>query len=414
MARGIDPGSFTNAFNTQRQLGAQLRAAAQDEELRALQIGRAEGINALGKNPNATAEQYIRAGDPVTGNALAGVEQDRQRAMQTAFPRVGSLAVQISGIADPAQKRAAFKQAITTNSQLFDALGMPSGEAIAKLDASDDATLDATLAALTKFAPAAAPIEITAGNSLVRPGANGGFETAYTAPAKPAAADDPYAKIDPANFTQASIAKFEVTGKRSDLVPREKVADPATQASALAALRDDHRTESKMFGETSAAYQRIQDSAANPDAVGDIALLFNYLKVLDPGSTVREGEFHTVASAGGLPAQVQSLYNRMVNGELPPEVRSSIVSRATQLYRGQEKRFQEQVLDRNRGLYKRAGGDPADLMDPRAAPPAAAAPGGGGQPGEPVRVNTPADAAKLPPGTVFITPDGRRKVVPGG
>ena len=54
---------------------------------------------------------------------------------------------------------------------------------------------------------------------------------------------------------------------------------------------------------------------------------------------------------------------------------------------------------------------------PSSPPPPAGAPGapsargaGGGGGGAPVRVNTPKEAAALAPGTVFITPDGRRKV----
>ena len=38
-----------------------------------------------------------------------------------------------------------------------------------------------------------------------------------------------------------------------------------------------------------------------PDAAGDMALIFSYMKMLDPNSTVREGEYATAQDAGSIP-----------------------------------------------------------------------------------------------------------------
>lgn len=372
--RGTDPGAFTNAFNTQRQLGAQMREADQVEQMRGGQIARQNAINALGKDPNATPEQYVRAGDVQTGAALAGMQGDKAAAQANAFPQVGGIAAQILALGDPAQQRLAFKQAIQSNGSLFDTMGMPHTDALAKLDTLDDAGLAATLQKLATFAPKAAPMKVAAGESLVTGDGKGGYTAAFTAPNKPATPDDPYAKIDPANFTQESIARFEQTGKRSDLVPRAKPVDPGQQAQVAATLRDDFRNDSKVFQGVSDAYQRVTDSASDPTGAGDVALLYNYLKVLDPASTVREGEFQTVGSSGGLPTQVQGFFSKMVNGKLPTELRSDIVNRATKLYRGQEGRFKTQVLDRYQGLAKRYGVSPDEFSDPRAKVPTSALP----------------------------------------
>lgn len=347
--RGVDPGAFTNAFNTQRQMGANMRQADEDNAFRSAQVARVERLDKVAADKDAAEQQ------------------------RTAFPRIGALATQISALGDPQQKRLAFKQAITQNAPLFDTMGMPSTEALAKLDTLDDAGLDATLQSLARFAPQAAAQEVTAGNSLVRAKPGGGFENVYTAP-KETAPDSNLSDVNAENFTGASIDKFRTSGNYSDLVPRVKPADPAAQASALAGLRDDFRQDSKVFQGVADAYQRVSDSAADPSGAGDIALLYNYLKVLDPASTVREGEFATVGSSGGLPTQVQGFFSKMVNGKLPDELRGDVVNRATRLYRGQEQRFNTQVLDRSRGLYKRAGGDPNDLADPRAKVPTAALP----------------------------------------
>ena len=50
-------------------------------------------------------------------------------------------------------------------------------------------------------------------------------------------------------------------------------------------LRDDFRSESKEFVKVRDAYGRILSTDAS--AAGDLALIFNYMKILDPGSVVR-------------------------------------------------------------------------------------------------------------------------------
>ena len=53
------------------------------------------------------------------------------------------------------------------------------------------------------------------------------------------------------------------------------------------------------------AYGRIHAAKdAPPSGASDIALLYGYMKVLDPGSTVREGEFATASNAGGIPDKI--------------------------------------------------------------------------------------------------------------
>lgn len=85
---------------------------------------------------------------------------------------------------------------------------------------------------------------------------------------------------------------------------------------------------------------RVIASAENPTAAGDLALIFNFMKVLDPGSTVREGEFATAQNAGSVGSRIRALYNSVVKGtRLTPDQRADFVSRATALYKNAEKNF---------------------------------------------------------------------------
>jgi hypothetical protein len=79
-------------------------------------------------------------------------------------------------------------------------------------------------------------------------------------------------------------------------------------------LRSEFTAQIKPYVELAQAYQKIEVAAKNPSAAGDIALVYGFMKVLDPGSVVREGEFATAANAGGIPDGIRNLYNKALTG----------------------------------------------------------------------------------------------------
>jgi hypothetical protein len=96
----------------------------------------------------------------------------------------------------------------------------------------------------------------------------------------------------------------------------------------------------KDFSNQSQAYGRIVAAATDPSPAGDMALIFNYMKLLDPGSTVREGEFATAQSATGVPGQIINLYNQVLSGtRLNDDQRTDFVGRAESLYKSAEQGF---------------------------------------------------------------------------
>jgi len=73
-------------------------------------------------------------------------------------------------------------------------------------------------------------------------------------------------------------------------------------------------------------------------AVGDIALIFGYMKMLDPGSVVREGEFATAQNAAGVPDRIINIYNKLVDGErLNEKQRAAFKGQAEALYKTAQK-----------------------------------------------------------------------------
>lgn len=111
----------------------------------------------------------------------------------------------------------------------------------------------------------------------------------------------------------------------------------AGKIQGLDGLRKEYFNQNKDFVSASQATQRLIDSAKDPSAAGDLALIFNYMKVLDPGSTVREGEFSNAQNSGSVPDRVRAQYNKVLQGErLAPAMRTDFLNRGVELYRGQE------------------------------------------------------------------------------
>lgn len=105
---------------------------------------------------------------------------------------------------------------------------------------------------------------------------------------------------------------------------------------------------SKDFVKVRDANNRIKASIDSPDAAGDIALIFNYMKMLDPGSTVREGEFATASNAGGVDTSIRNMFNKVQDGQrLQPKQREMFAGRANKLF---SKAMDQNELDKTQAL----------------------------------------------------------------
>ena len=101
-------------------------------------------------------------------------------------------------------------------------------------------------------------------------------------------------------------------------------------------LRDDFNDAMKPITEMRRSYDRL--NSAQDDAAGDLALIFNYMKMLDPGSAVRESEFANAQNAAGVDEQIRNQWNKLKNGErLSPQQRASFRSQGAKTYEGYKK-----------------------------------------------------------------------------
>lgn len=123
--------------------------------------------------------------------------------------------------------------------------------------------------------------------------------------------------------TQKTVLEVKAL-KQNGGVPSEK------RFALESDLRKEYSTQTKHFTDVKEAFTRIK-SAENTGA-GDIALVYSYMKILDPTSVVREGEFATAQNSAGIPAAVVAAYNKAINGErLTKGQRDSFVSQGQKL-----------------------------------------------------------------------------------
>jgi hypothetical protein len=105
---------------------------------------------------------------------------------------------------------------------------------------------------------------------------------------------------------------------------------------------------SQPFNQRAQAYDTITSLASGPQtSEGDIAMVFAWMKMLDPGSTVREGEQAQVSNARGVPDSLRMQYNNLLGNtalRLTKKQTLEIVGGAHRLYSSLAK-GQQQLFD---------------------------------------------------------------------
>ena len=120
--------------------------------------------------------------------------------------------------------------------------------------------------------------------------------------------------------------------------PKPVKADPEVKANRKAEgdLRKEFNNlpEVKDFKDVRANFQQIKTLAKpNATAQDDMALIFSFMKMLDPGSVVREGEFANAQNTAGVPDQIRNAYNKALNGtRLNANQRRQMAQSAAQIY----------------------------------------------------------------------------------
>lgn len=136
-------------------------------------------------------------------------------------------------------------------------------------------------------------------------------------------------------------------------IDAQKAIDRETKL--IEAVKKDKRVDN--FIQVSSSLDRVR-SAAN-DAAGDVSLVFAFMKMLDPGSVVREGEFATAENSAGIPERVRVQYNKAMTGErLSPDQRDRFKAQAESIYSKSKDRA-DNVVKSYESRAKNQGLDPS-------------------------------------------------------
>lgn len=100
--------------------------------------------------------------------------------------------------------------------------------------------------------------------------------------------------------------------------------------------------------------EKIHSAYKDPSAAGDISMVYGFMKMNDPGSTVREGEYATAQNATGVTEQVRNAYNRALSGErLGQAQRDDFLNQSMNLAGGQLENYKRAIAPIEKTISQR-------------------------------------------------------------
>jgi hypothetical protein len=122
--------------------------------------------------------------------------------------------------------------------------------------------------------------------------------------------------------------------------------DPEKKFTQEEKIRKEWQGRSKMYGELQGTFNTLQASANSANGPGDIALITGFMKMLDPGSVVRETEFATARDTAGLFTQLQNRLEKAQNGQLlSPQQRKEYVALSQKYLDSAQKKADQEKRD---------------------------------------------------------------------
>lgn len=159
------------------------------------------------------------------------------------------------------------------------------------------------------------------------------------------------------------IAFYDPQNPGRPIITLPKGKDPKDLTSTELQVGGQFNTQAAPFISLGQNYKKIETAAKNPSAAGDISLIFGYMKLLDPASVVREGEFATAQNAGNIPESVYGMYNRAIRGErLAPTIREDFLGQAKNLVRSQQEIYKQTIEPRFDSIVQSANLNKQNVM----------------------------------------------------
>lgn len=160
--------------------------------------------------------------------------------------------------------------------------------------------------------------------------------------------------------TERALIKAYIDRKDTNKSPKVAVdlKDPSAVGMAGLKLQSDIRQDFKGPKDTATAYQTMYNAATNPSQKGDTTMLYTFFKVLDPQSTVREGEIEMIKQSRSIPEKFKGMAIKLASGEtLLESERADLLNQAYQYVANQQRGVNE-TIDMYKEYAKSFGLDP--------------------------------------------------------
>lgn len=229
------------------------------------------------------------------------------------------------------------------------------------------------------------------------------------------AAESELGKIDQKDYTPESFKSYLQTKDRSMLIPvdKSKIDKGMTQAQQLdfeEKLSSKHAGQSANFIAGRDAYTQLKSTltGANESPASTLAAATKFMKLIDPGSVVRESELGmALAASGALDRMGNYLHILEVGKNLTPKQIKDFEDTSRKIYDAAAE-GQKQLDSEYTRQAKQWGVNPEHVVrdyyykEPKPKAPANAVP---------VKIASDAEYNALPAGASYIAPDGsvRRK-----
>lgn len=164
--------------------------------------------------------------------------------------------------------------------------------------------------------------------------------------------------------TQMAIRRAGKTDVTTNVMPPREIFK-----DSMALKKDlDAQPEVKGFKEVQAAWDQISTALKNPSAANDLAAATKFMKMLDPGSVVRESELAMAMQASGALDRFMNYANQIKTGQkLTPKQREDFGKAGEALYQAAKGRY-DQSIGQYEGIAQQYGLDSSFLKPKQTAP----------------------------------------------
>lgn len=161
--------------------------------------------------------------------------------------------------------------------------------------------------------------------------------------------------VDLNKLPPGTVLPAPVTEKKPDISPYQRI-------QIESGLRDDYRADSKNYAEIKRQSAIIKAALSDPSAAGTLSAATAYMKMLDPGSVVRESELGMAMQTQGTIDRLQSYWTAIEMGKVLTPTQKADFGRLSDMYLKAAEDAQRNLNARYSDLASGAGVDPKRVI----------------------------------------------------